>query len=71
VADKQQVFKKLEQKYHDGDINKLDGVTIEYPEFWFNVRGSNTEEKVRLNLEAVSRKKMKEKTKEVIKIIKE
>ncbi|MFW5888281.1 MAG: phosphomannomutase/phosphoglucomutase [Patescibacteria group bacterium] len=71
VADKQQVFEKLEEKYKDAEnISKLDGITIEYPEYWFNVRGSNTEEKVRLNLEAVSKRKMKEKTEEVMKTIK-
>jgi phosphomannomutase len=70
VADKQLIFKRLEQQYSDAEINKLDGITIEYPEYWFNVRGSNTEEKVRLNLEAISKRKMKEKTEEVMKIIK-
>lgn len=70
VSDKQQIFAKLEEKYNDAHINKLDGITIEYPDFWFNVRGSNTEEKVRLNLEAISKKVMKEETEEVMKIIK-
>ncbi len=70
VSNKQLIFKKLEQNYQDANINTLDGITIEYPEYWFNVRESNTEEKVRLNLEAISKRKMKEKTEEVIKIIK-
>lgn len=71
VEDKQKVFERLEQRYRDGKISKLDGITVEYPDFWFNVRGSNTEEKVRLNLEAVSNKIMKEKTEEVMKVIQE
>jgi phosphomannomutase len=71
VPDKQSVFEKIERKYKDANITKLDGITVEYPEYWFNVRGSNTEEKVRLNLEAVSKKKAREKTEEVLGVIKE
>ena len=40
-----------------------------YPNYWFNVRGSNTEEKVRLNLEAIDETTMKNKTAEILKII--
>ncbi|MBU4600684.1 phosphomannomutase/phosphoglucomutase, partial [Patescibacteria group bacterium] len=47
----------------------LDGITIEYPDFWFNVRGSNTELKLRLNLEAKTKEIMEEKRDEVLKII--
>ncbi len=69
VDDKEEVFKKLKEIYKDGDINELDGVTIEYPDFWFNVRGSNTEPKIRLNLEAKDEEKMKRKRDEILKII--
>jgi phosphomannomutase len=69
VADKEAVFKKLEEKYSDAAINKLDGITIEYSDFWFNVRGSNTEPKLRLNLEAISKEIMEAKKKEVLHII--
>ena len=69
VEDQAKVFQSLEDKYKDGNINKLDGITVEYPDFWFNVRGSNTEEKVRLNLEATSKKTMKEKVEEVMGVI--
>jgi phosphomannomutase len=47
----------------------LDGVTIEYDDFWFNVRASNTEPLLRLNLEAVSEPVMIEKRDELLKII--
>jgi phosphomannomutase len=47
----------------------LDGVTIEYDDFWFNVRASNTEPLLRLNLEAVSESVMIEKRDELLKII--
>ncbi len=70
IKDKEIVLKNLEKKYKDAEINKLDGITITYPNFWFNVRASNTEPKIRLNLEAIDKKTMKKKLKEVIKIIK-
>lgn len=68
-ADKEKVFARLKEKYGDARINDLDGLTFTYPDFWFNVRGSNTEALVRLNLEARSEKVMKEKTKEVSGVI--
>jgi len=70
VADKEAVFQAIKGKYKDGEINELDGVSISYPDFWFNVRGSNTEPKIRLNLEAVSIEKMEEKKNEVLGLIK-
>jgi len=70
VADKEAVIASLEKKYFDGNLNKLDGLTVTYPDFWFNVRGSNTEAKIRLNLEAVTKELMEEKTKEVLNLIK-
>ncbi len=70
VNNKDEVFKAIEVKYADGKINKLDGVSIEYPDFWFNVRGSNTEPKIRLNLEAISQEIMEKKRDEVLELIK-
>lgn len=69
VKDKEKIFQAILDKYADAQINKLDGITVEYPDFWFNVRDSNTEPKLRLNLEAVNRKKMEEKRDEVLNII--
>ncbi|MCG2695673.1 phosphomannomutase/phosphoglucomutase [Candidatus Parcubacteria bacterium] len=69
VENKEEVFAKIEKMYKDGEANKLDGITIEYPDFWFNVRGSNTELKLRLNLEAKTKEIMEEKRDEVLKII--
>ncbi len=45
-------LKALTEKYADAEISTLDGITITYPHYWFNVRPSNTEPKLRLNLEA-------------------
>lgn len=70
VADVSKVLATLKTKYSDGELNELDGVSITYPEWWFNVRASNTEPLVRLNLEAVSQKIMEEKRDEVLETIK-
>lgn len=69
VNDKELVFNKIKAKYQDGEINLLDGVSVTYENFWFNVRGSNTEAKIRLNLEAANKETMIEKTKEVLELI--
>jgi len=69
VNDKEAVFQRIEEKYGNGKINKLDGVSVEYPNFWFNVRGSNTESKIRLNIEAIDQKTMEEKRDEILKLI--
>lgn len=69
VEDKDKVIEKLAKKYADADISRLDGITITYKDFWFNVRPSNTEPKLRLNLEAVNDKIMAEKRDEVLAVI--
>ena len=63
-------IKEVKEKYNDGQQNDLDGISIAYPEFWFNVRGSNTEPLLRLNLEAKTKELMEEKRDEVLGIIK-
>ena len=70
VEDKEKIFKALEKKYKSGKINKLDGISVSFKDFWFNVRGSNTENKMRLNLEATNEKVLQQKIKEVLDIIK-
>jgi phosphomannomutase len=42
---------ELQAHYHDALIDRLDGVTIQYPDWWLNVRASNTEPLIRLNVE--------------------
>lgn len=63
------VFAALREKYGDGKIIELDGVSFEYADWWFNVRPSNTEPLIRLNLEAKTREMMEEKRDEVLAII--
>ncbi len=50
--DKEGTLKTLAARYHDAEVDWLDGVTIQYPTWWCNVRPSNTEPLLRLNVEA-------------------
>lgn len=53
VEDKAGALQRLERHFDNAPtISHLDGITIEYPDWWFNVRASNTENVLRLNLEA-------------------
>lgn len=52
VEDKAGRIRELEERFSDGKIDHLDGVTVEYDDWWFNVRPSNTEPYLRLVLEA-------------------
>ena len=72
VEDKDAVLKILEKKYKKNakDISHLDGIRIEFEDWWFNVRKSNTEPVIRLNLEAKTEELMKEKTEEISGLIK-
>ena len=42
---------QLQERYKDAEIDHLDGITIQYPDWWLNVRPSNTEPLLRLNVE--------------------
>jgi phosphomannomutase len=59
----------IETRYKDGRIEKVDGISIEFPEWHFNVRPSNTEPLLRLNLEAKSPALMAQKRDEVLALI--
>lgn len=51
VRDKDAVLAKIQEQFSDGEQDSTDGVTVSYPEWWFNVRPSNTEPLLRLTLE--------------------
>jgi phosphomannomutase len=59
----------IEARYPDAHISKLDGISIEYPDWHFNVRPSNTEPLLRLNLEGTTAEQMERKRDEVLSII--
>ena len=67
--DPQTILSEIRQKYTDGRLFELDGVSVEYADWWFNVRCSNTEPLVRLNLEAKTRTLMEAKRDELLAII--
>lgn len=71
VANGQQIIEKIKQQYRDGELNELDGITITYPDYWFNVRLSNTEPKLRLTLEAKTKELMETKRDEILRLIRE
>jgi phosphomannomutase len=47
-----EIIETARQTFSDGDIDTLDGLTVGYPTWWFNLRASNTQPLVRLNVEA-------------------
>src|SRR5215217_598555 len=70
VADPKAKIDELAERYSDGEVSWLDGVSVDYADWHFNVRASNTEPLLRLNLESlVSREDMETKRDEVLGII--
>ena len=69
VKDNEKIFRTIEEKYSDAQIDKLDGISIEYQDWRANVRASNTEPIMRLNVEAKSQQLMEEKRDELLSII--
>lgn len=70
VKDKDAALKKVKEKYKNGNVFELDGVSVEYGDWWFNLRKSNTEPVIRLNLEADTKELMEKKKKEILEFIK-
>ncbi|MGN6626968.1 MAG: phosphomannomutase/phosphoglucomutase, partial [Tepidisphaeraceae bacterium] len=65
VDDKDGKIRELADAYKTGQIDYLDGITIDNGDFWFNVRKSNTEPLLRLNLEAKNQALLDEKLAEL------
>lgn len=63
------ILDEIRATYNDGRLFELDGVSVEYADWWFNVRCSNTEPLVRLNLEAKTQDLMETKRDELLAII--
>ena len=64
-------LQELKEHYagHGAKISHLDGISVEFPDWHFNVRPSNTEPLLRLNLEALSQEQMEQKRDEVLALI--
>ena len=70
VADQAAKMRGLAEHYAEGEVSWLDGVSVDYPQWHFNVRPSNTEPLLRLNLESlVSHEDMEQKRDEVLELI--
>ncbi|HYT74495.1 MAG TPA: phosphomannomutase/phosphoglucomutase [Vicinamibacterales bacterium] len=65
----QQKIDALAAKYQAGRVYTMDGISAEFPDWHFNVRGSNTEPLLRLNLEATTQELMEAKRDEVLAFI--
>lgn len=67
VAD---VLERVQARYSDGEISLMDGLSVEYPEWRFNLRGSNTEPVIRLNVESRGDAAlMRQKTQEILELV--
>jgi len=69
VKKAQEKIAGLAEKYKDGNVYQMDGISAEFPDWHFNVRGSNTEPMLRLNLEATTERMMEDKRDEVLAFI--
>jgi len=65
VKDKVLILDKIKEKYSDGKQDFLDGITVEYKDWWFNARMSNTEPLLRITIEADTKELLEEKQKEL------
>ncbi|MFA5270054.1 MAG: phosphomannomutase/phosphoglucomutase [Patescibacteria group bacterium] len=65
VGDPKLVMEKLAERYADGQVDWLDGLTVTYPDWWLNVRPSSNEPLLRLNVEAVSQELLNSKAAEL------
>jgi phosphomannomutase len=61
VDEPKAVIQKLKGVFKDGEQDEYDGLTVAYPDWWFNLRASNTEPMVRLNVEAHDQSQLDEK----------
>jgi phosphomannomutase len=69
VADVPLKLQELKERYSEGRVSHLDGLSVEFDDWHFNVRPSNTEPLLRLNLEAMSQERMEQKRDEVLALI--
>ncbi len=67
--EKDATIDRLSREYSDGEIDFLDGLTVQYERWWFNVRKSNTEPLLRLNLEADTPDLLDEKLEELMPLL--
>lgn len=69
VPDADKKLEEVENYFKDAQIKKVDGITVEFPDWWFNLRKSNTEPLVRLNIEADNMDTLMAKKEEILGIL--
>jgi len=69
VADKEGKIAELKEKFGSGNITELDGLSVEFDDWWFNVRPSNTEPVLRLTVEAKTEDLMEQKRDDLLCVI--
>jgi phosphomannomutase len=69
VDDQEARIEQVAAAFADGSQDRLDGLTVQYRDWWFNVRPSNTEPLLRLNVEARTPELLEEKTEELLRLI--
>lgn len=69
VANAKEIMDSIKNAYTDGKLNELDGVAVDYPNWRFSIRTSNTEPLLRLNVEALEESVMAQKRDELVKKI--
>jgi phosphomannomutase len=70
IHDPASKLKEVESKFSNGSVDYLDGVSVDFGDWRYNLRMSNTEPIIRLNVESRNNEKlMKKKTKELLKVI--
>jgi len=70
VNNASEIMDKLKEKYSDGQLDTMDGIAINYANWRFSVRTSNTEPLLRLNVESLDKEVMEENRDELMKFIK-
>lgn len=70
VQDKDKIIEAIKEKYSDGKQDELDGLTVGYKDWWFNIRPSQTEPLLRLTIEADNNEILSRSIKELENIIK-
>jgi len=69
TKEKEKILEIIKKKYSSGKQDYLDGVTVDYKDWWFNIRPSNTEPLLRLSIEAKTKELLEEKKKELTDLI--
>ncbi|MFH1412563.1 MAG: phosphomannomutase/phosphoglucomutase [bacterium] len=70
IDNAEEKIQMIKEKYSDAKLSDMDGISAEYDDFWFNVRLSNTQPLLRLNLEAKTKEIMLQKRDELLELIK-